>query len=254
VVQWLFADFTGKYLTRLSTIQVHVTAQLDEEPLLTAGGKEVCQICEVKCVKQELLGLAATTFFKDVPIGDPQRVIGWDEPIVQRFTFKTRSPLPGPISVVEVDPQATNVVEIPKAVYFEARLTKFKDNLAGTLYRMDSVMPPTKVAKQFSKSVMGLNAAPVVRFMRKLHEALPKKQPYYALTEEIICNRTSDGSALRDMPKRIAGIIREIKELFIRGIHVAEVLSGGQTLLPNDVAVLQHYATVWEMSADFLKQ
>jgi hypothetical protein len=45
-----------------------------------------------------------------------------------------------------------------------------------------------------------------------------------------------------DIPDVISKLIQELKELFIHGIQVAEVLSGTQQLMPNDVALVQTYA------------
>jgi hypothetical protein len=114
-------------------------------------------------------------------------------------------------------------------------------------------MPPKKVAKVFSKSVMGLSAAPIVRFMRKLIEsARGAKQPFYALAHELLVRKANELFP-SDVPERIAKVVREIKELFIHGILVAEVLSGSQQLLPNDIQDIQTYATAWGINGDFLK-
>jgi hypothetical protein len=242
-----FVAFASAYTTRLAEVGINGPGQMEGEPIVSADGEETIQICSVKCLKTELLGLSAVNFSKDVVVASE---CGWDEPMVKRFQFVARVPLPGPLSLSKVDQSKTVVTEIPKREYYVERLGRFKEKLRETVERIKTVMPPKKAAKLFSKSVMGLTAAPIVRFMQKLQEAAgKKKQPYYALANDGLLRK-----ALTDVPEPVVRLITEIKDLFIRGIEVAEILSDSQRLMPTDVAIVRLYASPWGIQAEFLKQ
>jgi hypothetical protein len=242
-----FVEFATAYSERLTAAGINRSVQLEGEPVLHSHGEEILQICHVKCVRTELLGLSAVNFSKDVGAVED---CDWDQPMVKRFQFVARIPLPGPLSLAKVDTKKTVVSDIPKIQYYVERLGRFKEKLGETVERIKTVMPPRKAAKLFSKSVMGLTAAPIVRFMQKLQEAGgKKKQPYYALAHDVLMTKGS-----LDIPEPVTKLIAEIKELFVRGIEVAEILSDSQKLMPTDIAIVRVYASTWGIQAEFLKQ
>jgi hypothetical protein len=185
-------ELAAVYISRLKANGVD--AETEEQPTLNQDGQDSVRICEVKCVKSELLKLAATTFVKDIVTKTENLAIGWDEILVTRYQFKTEEPLPAPLSVAEIGRGQTKVIEMSKVVCFEDKLRTFKKKLEVTLKKIEAVMPPKKVARRFSKSGMGLSAAPIVRFMRKIADSKPEKQPFYALAMKCSSGNRSKSS------------------------------------------------------------
>jgi hypothetical protein len=238
-----FTQFISEYAKGLIGKGKLFRLEDDAQPLLAPPRENCCQICHVKPVRRELLKLSAVSFSKDVLGADN----GWNAAMVQRYFFVTESPLPACGSVVMV--KSHQVIEIKKSTYFEDKLTRFKNALTTVLMNIEAVLPPGKMAKGWSQSVLGLSAAPIVKFMKKIIDASPKTHPYYVLVRSVLT-----GEATEDAPDKISQLIDQIRKLFLRGIKIIEPLSEIQALLPGEKAVLLEYDKFIGASMEWLNK
>jgi hypothetical protein len=213
----------------------------DAEPLTKAPRNNICQICPVKSVPRELARLAARTFVRDV-IGTDQ---GWNQPMVRRYVFQTRLPLPSCVAVAEVE--SFTITEIAKAQYFEDKLTSFKGKLQMTIDNIDAVMPPKQVATLWGQSVAGLVATPIVNHMNKLLQAHHVKAPSLFMLRQVF-----SGTVRHDSPAKIAQLIIEIRDLFIRGIRVIEHVVVFAPLSQSEKATVEIFGAYFGESTAFL--
>jgi hypothetical protein len=208
----------------------------DAEPLLAPPRQNMCQIVYVKPDRQQLLQMNATTFRKDVLGIDA----GWDKPIVRRYLFETDAPLPGCSSLVHV--KSSETITILKSAYYRDKLTKFRDCFAEVIENIEAVLPPAKMAKTWGKSISGVSASPIVRFMRKIADAQPKSHPYYCLVRSVLSGEKDES------PAPIAALIQEIREMFIHGIRVTERVAMTSPLLPGEKELMVKYSLYLEIS------
>jgi hypothetical protein len=218
----------------------------DGEPIVDVPKKTSLQIIAVKPVRSELTRLDARTFTKDVQGVDQ----GWSEPIVRRYTFTTEAPLPACASVVDVRVTDTRMTYIAKAAYYESKLRKFRDKLSKTVRDLAAVLPPKAVAKVWTRSVLGLSALPIVKFLRKVAEASTDKGVgYYVLLKDAFT-----GTAITDAPAKISQLILEIRDLFIDGIKIAEPLAEISPIVGDDRRLVEEYGRYFGVSVAFLNK
>jgi hypothetical protein len=216
----------------------------DGEPILNPTKTNIIQIIDVKPVREEITALNARRFIKDVRGIDQ----GWDEPIVRRYTFTTETPLPGCAPVVPVRVSETKVTSIAKAAYYEAKLRGFRDKLRQTTEDVSAILPPEGVEKVWTQSVLGLSAAPLLKFMRKISEATPEKNKgYYSIARDVFTS-----IATTDAPTRISQLILEIRDLLIDAIRLAEKLADISPLTADDKKILEEFRKYFGVPAGLL--
>jgi hypothetical protein len=201
----------------------------DAEPLLTPPRQNMCQMVYVKPDRQQLLQMNASVFRKDVLDVDA----GWDKPIVRRYLFETETPLPGCSSVVNV--KSVETTTIVKAEYYRDKLTKFRDRFNAAIVSIEAVLPPPKMAKTWGKSISGVGPSAILKFIKKISEAQPKTHPYYCLVKSVL------EGANEESPAPIEKLIGDIKEMFIRGIRVAQRLAVISAFLPAEQTLVDQY-------------
>jgi hypothetical protein len=211
------------------------------QPILEATDQKFCQIIDVKCIRAELLKLAATTFIKDVMGRDR----GWDSVMVQRHIFETQAPLPSCIPVVEIKQYTMH--KITKSVYYEEKLERFREKLKAVVHRIRAVLPPPRVAKLWSHVVLGLSIAPILKFVAKIMGP-QLNQPYYIWVRDVFT-----GAATEDAPPRIATIIHEIRDLFVQALKLVEPLIAISAWPPGDQNMIKRFASHLSVSIGFGK-
>jgi hypothetical protein len=211
------------------------------QPILETTDQKFCQIIDVKCIRADLLKLAATTFIKDVMGRDR----GWDNVMVQRYIFETQAPLPSCIPVVEI--KHCTIHEITKSVYYEEKLKRFREKLKAVVHRIRAVLPPPRVAKLWSHVVLGLSIAPILKFVAKIMGP-QLNQPYYIWVRDVFT-----GAATEDAPPRIAIIIHEIRDLFAQALKLVEPLIAISAWLPGDQDMIKRFASHLSVSIRFGK-
>jgi hypothetical protein len=201
-----------------------------DEPILESKEKHIWQIIEVKPDRAELVKLAAQTFHRDVlELGH-----GWHAPIVRRYLFVTRTPLPSCGSIVEVE--KCTIIEFLKEEYFADKLTTFCSKVKTTIRNIEAVLPPVTRMKLWAQSVAGLGISPLVKFMQRILVASPETKPYYSFVKDVLM-----GTAIEDSPPRIHGLVAEIHNLFVRIINLSQYLSGMSTPTQEDNDILETY-------------
>jgi hypothetical protein len=207
------------------------------EPAMDSALEDVWQIIEVKCPREQLSKLAAKTFYRDV-LGADQ---GWDAPMVRRYLFTTRAPLPNATSIMEIE--RYEVVEILKVDFFAAKLSSFASKVKATIGNIEAVLPPSGRTKFWGQSIPGVGPSPLISYMRVILNASPRTRPYYSFVKDVFMGVVTD-----DAPPRIEKLVIEIRHLFVHIITLCADLSEMTVPTPEDMEVLAIYCSIWGLT------
>jgi hypothetical protein len=108
-------------------------------------------------------------------------------------------------------------------------------------------MPPKQVATLWGQSVAGLSATPIVKHMNKLLNAHPVMAPCLFMAREVF-----NGTVMHDSPPKIAQLVIEIRDLFIRAIQIIEQLVVFAQLSQPEKATVETFGTYFGVSTAFL--